>query len=147
MSSPHARRWSLRRLAQEAEVLPRIASEAAAEGVIDTNYLTEQDIVLVRLYGALKRHVWPGETRPANEEQGLRVWENLAVETARGALPDELQPDTGLFISQVRSTLATDPGSKCLALFQYAGEPFYYVPLGQWFEELPSRRNGQSAAA
>ncbi|WP_438297555.1 hypothetical protein [Streptomyces sp. HUAS TT7] len=117
-----------------------MARDAAEEGVIDPNHTVESDIVLVRLYGALKRLVWPEERRPANTNQGLRVWESITIETARAALPDEVTSDTGLFIHQTGCTLATGPGEYCQALFRLADEPFYYAPLGRWFNELPSQR-------
>jgi hypothetical protein len=134
------RGWSLRALAEEAHVLPKVARDAAEEGVIDAFHIVESDIVLVRLYGAMKRLVWPEERRPANRDQGLRVWESITIETARAALPDEVQPDTGLFIHQSGCQLATGPGPYCSALFKLAAEPFYYAPLGLWFTELPSQR-------
>jgi hypothetical protein len=145
MGTPGGRRWSLRRLAQEADVLPKVANDAAAEGVVDREHTSEYDVVLVRLYGALRRHVWPEEQRPANKEQGLRVWESIAIETARAALPDDVKPDSGLFISQTGCILATGPGEYCQALFGLAEAPFYYVPLGKWFTELPSQRETPSA--
>ena len=132
--------WSLRALAQEAHVLPKVTRDAADEGVIDAHHIVESDIVLVRLYGALKRLVWPEERRPANKDQGLRVWESITIETARAALPDEVQPDTGMFVHQTGCELATGPGPYCSALFKLASEPFYYAPLGLWFTELPSKR-------
>ncbi|MFE3143967.1 hypothetical protein [Streptomyces scopuliridis] len=132
--------WSLRALAQEARVLPKVARDAAEEGVIDAHHTVETDIVLVRLYGALKRLVWPEERRPANKDQGLRVWEAITIETARAALPDEVQDDTGLFVHQAGCELVSGPGPHCLALFKLADQPFYYAPLGRWFNELPSRR-------
>ncbi len=132
--------WSLRKVASEAGVLPKVARDAAAEGVIDQKYIVETDIVLLRLYGAVKRLVWPEERRPANEDQGLRVWESITIETARAALPDEISPDSGLFIHQTGCTLASGPGDFCQALFKLADQPFYYAPIGKWFEELPSRR-------
>lgn len=138
--------WSLRALAAEAKVLPKVARDAAEEGVIDSHHTVETDIVLVRLYGALKRLVWPEERRPANRDQGLRVWESITIETARAALPDDVASDTGLFIHQTGCTLATGPGEYCTALFKLADEPFYYAPLGKWFDELPSRRVASEAA-
>ena len=107
---------------------------------MDQHYIVESDIVLVRLYGALKRLVWPEERRPANQDQGLRVWEAITIETARAALPDELAPDSGLFVHQTGCVLATGPGEYCQALFKLAQQPFYYAPVGQWVEDLPSRR-------
>lgn len=132
--------WSLRKVALEAGVLPKVARDAAAEGVLDQKYIVETDVVLLRLYGAVKRLVWPEEKRPANEDQGLRVWESITIETARAALPDEMTPGTGLFIHQTGCTLATGPGDFCQALFKLADQPFYYAPIGKWFEQLPSRR-------
>ncbi|MFI1184157.1 hypothetical protein ACH4UT_32070 [Streptomyces sp. NPDC020799] len=139
--------WSLRKIASEAGVLPKVARDAAAEGVIDATYLVETDIVLVRLYGALKRLVWPEERRPANQDQGLRVWEAITVETARAAIPEDIEPDSGLFIHQTGCTLATGPGPYCQALFKLADEPFYFAPIGKWFEELPSRRRAREPEA
>jgi hypothetical protein len=132
--------WSLRKAALEAGVLPKVARDAAAEGVLDQQYIVETDVVLLRLYGAMKRLVWPEEKRPANADQGLRVWESITIETARAALPDEISPDTGLFIHQTGCTLATGPGDYCQALFRFAEQPFYFAPIGKWFEQLPSRR-------
>lgn len=133
--------WSLRRVAKDAGVLPKVARDAASEGVIDIQYLVENDVVLVRLYGALKRLVWPQEVRPANADQGLRIWEQIAIETVRAALPDgKVARETGLFVHRAGCEMATDPGAKCTALFKLAEEPFYYAPIGRWFEELPSRR-------
>ncbi|MFD5065235.1 hypothetical protein [Streptomyces sp. NPDC058394] len=132
--------WSLRKAALQAGVLPKVARDAATEGVLDQQYIVETDVVLLRLYGAVKRLVWPEEKRPANEDQGLRVWESITIETARAALPDEIKPDTCLFIHQTGCTLATGPGEKCQALFRLDGQPFYFAPIGQWFEQLPSRR-------
>ncbi|WP_424892245.1 hypothetical protein [Streptomyces sp. XH2] len=138
--------WSLRKIATEAGVLPKVARDAASEGVIDATYLVETDIVLVRLYGALKRLVWPEERRPANQDQALRVWEAITVETARAAIPDDITPESGLFIYQTGCTLATGPGPYCQALFKLADQPFYFAPIGKWFEELPSRRQPRGLA-
>ncbi|MFE9259174.1 hypothetical protein [Streptomyces sp. NPDC006879] len=132
--------WSLRALAQEAHVLPKVARDAAEEGVIDAQHTVETDIVLVRLYGALKRLVWPEERRPANKDQGLRVWEAITIETARAALPDDMHDDTGLFVHQTGCELVSGPGPKALAFFKLAEHPFYYAPLGRWFNELPTQR-------
>ncbi|MFI8932427.1 hypothetical protein ACIG3E_32785 [Streptomyces sp. NPDC053474] len=132
--------WSLRALALEAHVLPKVARDAAKEGVIDAKHLVETDIVLLRLYGAVKRLVWPEEQRPANKDQGLRIWESITIETARAALPDEVQHDTALFIHQTGCEMATGPGEYCSALFKLASDPFYFAPLGLWFNQLPSRR-------
>lgn len=145
MSTAPPRNWSLRKLAREASVLPKVARDAATEGVVDTDYTVETDVVLVRLYGALKRLVWPDERRPANKDQGLRVWESITIETARAALSeDEVTPASGLFIHQTGCTLASGPGEYCQALFDLADEPFYYAPIGKWAEELPSRRASTS---
>jgi len=140
MGTPAGRGWTMRSLAIEAGVLPKVARDAAAEGVLDREYLRETDIVLLRLYGALKRLVWPEEKRPANEDQGLRVWEAITIETARAALPDEVAPDTALFIHPAGCTAATGPGEYCQAMFELASGPFYFAPIGEWFEELPSRQ-------
>ena len=144
MATPK-RNWSLRKLAQEAGVGVKVARDAAAEGVIDTTYIVETDIVLVRLYGALKRLVWPDELRPANANQGLRVWESITIETARAALPDEVEPSSGMFIHQTGCHLATGPGEYCQALFSLSDKPFYYAPIGVWVGELPSRRLPEAA--
>ncbi|MFE9221434.1 hypothetical protein ACFYN3_34555 [Streptomyces lavendulae] len=139
--------WSLRRLASEAGVLPKVARDAAAEGVIDPMVLVESDILLVRLYGALKRHVWPEERRPANKDQGLRLWEQMAIDTVRGATPEELGPATGLFIHQTGAQLANGPGEYCTELFRLQDKPFYYAPIGKWFRELPSQRPDSGPSA
>lgn len=132
--------WSLRRIAQEAGVLPKVARDAVDEGVIDPTHLTESDVLLVRLYAAMKRLVWPDERRPANKDQGLRIWESMAVETARAAVPDEIDRATGLFIYSTGCALTNGPAEYCQAMFRLAETPFYYLPIGLWYADLPSRR-------
>jgi hypothetical protein len=132
--------WSLRGIATSAGVLPKVARDAVEEGVIDAAHLTEADVVLVRVYGALKRHVWPTEVRPANKGQGLRYWEQMTIETVRAAVSEDIAPDTGLFVHDAGCLLTTDPGEDCMALFALRKQgAFYYLPLGQWIHELPSK--------
>ncbi|WP_329020451.1 hypothetical protein [Streptomyces sp. NBC_01601] len=135
--------WSLRKVATYAGVLPKIARDAAVEGVIDGKYLVETDVVLVRLYGALKRLVWPSELRPANGREILRIWEQVAVETVRAALPDKITPQTVLFVHQTGAELASSPGAMCAAMFKLCDEPYYSAPVGRWFTELPSQQPSQ----
>lgn len=139
MGSPRET-WSLRRIAQEAGVLPKVARDAVTEGVIDPAHLREGDVLLVRLYAAMKRLVWPDERRPANKDQGLRIWESLTVETARAAVPDEISSSTGLFVHSSGCILTNGPAEYCQAMFRLADRPFYYLPIGLWYEALPSRR-------
>ncbi|MFM9462701.1 hypothetical protein ACKI1K_07585 [Streptomyces scabiei] len=123
-------------LAALANVPAKVAYEARDRKVLLTQILTENDVLPLRTFDALRRISWPGENIARNTRQRLRLWEHLAIEQSRVEL-DSVDQFTGLLVHPAGAVLTESPSSLVIEVLKLAeeGTPHSYLPLGRWAAE------------